>query len=272
MFSAFVSAGRFLHLGRLGSTSWKYVRLPARSRYLALRRRLEVVMALALLIVTAPVMLVAILLIKLTSPGPAIYAQVRLGLRGRRFTIYKIRTMTHHCEDRTGPRWCLPADPRVTSVGKVLRKTKIDELPQLWNVLRGDMSILGPRPERPELVAQLERQIPRYANRLLLPPGLSGLAQVQLPPDTSVESVRVKLAHDLYYVQHVSWRLDLQLVLATGCFFLGLPFAWIHRLVRLPDILPAEKVRQTVSALATRRPTPSMFRAEVEIARQDTDS
>lgn len=240
MFSALVSVGRFLPWGRSGSTAWRHVHLPALNRYLVLRRRIDVVLALALLIATAPVMLVAMLLVKLTSPGPVIYSQIRLGLRGRRFTIYKIRTMEYRCEDRSGPRWCQVADPRVTFVGRILRKSKIDELPQLWNVIRGDMSILGPRPERPELVAQLERQIPRYANRLLVPPGLSGLAQVQLPPDTSIESVRCKLALDLYYVHNVSWKLDVQIVLATVCFFLGLPFAWIARLVRLPDVLTTE--------------------------------
>src|SRR5206468_4326259 len=97
------------------------------------------------------------ILVKLTSRGPAFYSQTRLGLRGKPFTIYKIRTMIHNCESRSGARWCMPGDPRITLVGRLLRKTHVDELPQLWNVLRGEMSLVGPRPERPEFVPQLER-------------------------------------------------------------------------------------------------------------------
>src|SRR5207248_4660391 len=141
----------------------------------------------------------AMLLVKLTSPGPMLYTQTRLGRRGRPFTIYKIRTMLHDCESLTGPQWSTPGDTRITRVGRWLRRTHIDELPQLWNVLRGDMSLVGPRPERPEFIPELENAIPFYRDRLLVRPGITGLAQVQLPPDTDMDSVRRQLAHDIYY-------------------------------------------------------------------------
>jgi lipopolysaccharide/colanic/teichoic acid biosynthesis glycosyltransferase len=135
----------------------------------------------------------------------------------------------------TGARWAARHDPRVTTVGRFLRKSKIDELPQLWNVLRGEMSLVGPRPERPEFVPQLERAIPRYRDRLLVRPGLTGLAQVQLPADTDLASVRRKLAYDLYYVRHKSLRLDVQILLATGLYVLGVPFAVSRTLFRVPS-------------------------------------
>src|SRR6185436_10775300 len=113
--------------------------------------------ALAVAVVAVPVALAAMLVVRLTSRGPAIYTQNRVGYGGRMFTIYKIRTMIHNCESLTGPRWCVPGDPRVTPVGSVLRKLHIDELPQFLNVLRGDMSLVGPRPERPEFVRKLAR-------------------------------------------------------------------------------------------------------------------
>src|SRR5205807_7700134 len=118
-------------------------------------RGLDCALAVCLLIVTAPVILLAMLLIKLTSRGPALYSQSRLGLHGQPFRIYKIRTMIHDCESLTGPRWSVPGDRRVTPVGWFLRRAHLDELPQLWNILRGDMSLVGPRPERPEFVPQL---------------------------------------------------------------------------------------------------------------------
>ena len=144
-----------------------------------------------------------------------IYCQIRLGLNGRRFTIYKIRSMYHDCERVTGPRWSMPGDKRVTWIGKLLRATHIDELPQLWNIIRGDMSLVGPRPERPEIVVTLELAIPCYQHRLQVRPGVTGLAQVQLPPDTDLESVRRKVAYDLYYIEHSSLWLDIRLIVAT---------------------------------------------------------
>jgi lipopolysaccharide/colanic/teichoic acid biosynthesis glycosyltransferase len=195
---------------------------------------LDFAAALWLFVAVAPLLALCILFVKLTSRGPAFYWQTRLGRGGRPFTIYKIRTMIHDCESLSGPRWATPQDPRVTLVGRVLRKTHLDELPQLWNVLRGEMSLIGPRPERPEFVPQLECVIPLYRSRLLVRPGLSGLAQVQLPADTDLESVRLKLAHDLYYVQHSSFGLDVRLMFATACYLLRLPFEWTQRFVHVP--------------------------------------
>src|SRR5262249_5758261 len=168
-------------------------------RFLWWKRGIDFTCACVLLILAAPVMALTALMVKWTSPGPAFYTQRRLGLHGRPFTIIKLRTMQHNCESRTGPRWCVPGDPRVTPLGKFLRKTHLDELPQLFNVLWGDMSLIGPRPERPEFLAELEATFPRYRERLAVRPGITGLAQVQLPPDTDVTEVCHKLACDLYY-------------------------------------------------------------------------
>src|SRR5207249_2271789 len=160
-------------------------------------------------------MLLGAVLVKLTSPGPILYSQTRLGRHGRSYTIYKIRSMSHNCEKQSGPRWSTAGDSRVTPIGRLLRRTHVDELPQLWNVLRGEMSLIGPRPERPEFVPQLERALPQYRQRLLVRPGVTGLAQVQLPPDSDLASVRRKLAYDLYYVHGCNFCLDVQLLLAT---------------------------------------------------------
>ncbi len=195
---------------------------------------LERVAALALLVLGGPLILALALLVKLTSRGPAFYTQTRLGRDGTLFTIYKLRTMVNRCESLTGPRWSMPGDPRVTPLGRFLRASHLDELPQLLNVLRGDMSLIGPRPERPEFLPELERACPRYRERLAVRPGVTGLAQVQLPPDTSIDSVRRKLAYDLYYIRHVGPWLDFLLLVCTALYALGLPFGLGARLLRVP--------------------------------------
>ncbi len=207
---------------------------PHSGLYTACKRAVEFVAALALLLLTAPVLLMAALLIKLTSRGPAFYTQVRVGLRGRPFTIYKLRTMIHNCESLTGPRWAIPDDPRITRLGHFLRVSHLDELPQLLNVLKGDMSLVGPRPERPEFVKELERALPAYRGRLAVRPGVTGLAQVQLPADTDLESVRRKLAHDLFYVRAGGLWLDLRIMLCTGLRMFGVPFRVSGRLFCIP--------------------------------------
>lgn len=225
-----------------------------------LEQRLRVLvdrtLALLLLIATAPLMLVGALLVKLSSPGPAIYSQIRMGKGRRPFVIYKLRTMKHNCEKATGAQWCVKGDPRITRVGTFLRKTHIDELPQLWNILRGDMSLVGPRPERPEFVAQLERVIPRYAERLAVLPGLTGLAQVQLPPDTDVDSVRRKLLYDLHAIKHGGLALDLKLIAATAVHVLGVPGWMLCLLFRIPDTSVVEGTVE-VSPLPSLCPQPS---------------
>jgi lipopolysaccharide/colanic/teichoic acid biosynthesis glycosyltransferase len=195
---------------------------------------LDRVAALILLVLTGPLILALAALVRLTSRGPAFYSQTRLGRGGVPFTIYKLRTMVNRCESLTGPRWSLPGDPRVTALGRFLRASHLDELPQLVNVLRGDMSLIGPRPERPEFLPELEAACPRYRERLAVRPGVTGLAQVQLPADTSVDSVRLKLAYDLYYIRHLRLRLDVVLLVCTALYALGLPFAVAARLLRVP--------------------------------------
>jgi lipopolysaccharide/colanic/teichoic acid biosynthesis glycosyltransferase len=204
-----------------------------------LKRALDVLLALVFCVPALPLVLFAGLLVKLTSRGPLLYSQVRLGLGGRPFRIFKIRSMVADSE-KNGACWSTPGDPRVTRAGRFLRRTHLDELPQLWNVLRGDMSLVGPRPERPEFVPTLEVAVPHYRDRLQVRPGLTGLAQVQLPPDTDLESVERKLACDLCYLQGVGFWLDLRLLLATVCYVLGWSCRWPCRVLRLPPAAGAE--------------------------------
>jgi lipopolysaccharide/colanic/teichoic acid biosynthesis glycosyltransferase len=183
----------------------------------------DFVVSLVLFILALPVLLLTALLVKLTSRGPALYSQVRLGKNGRPYAMYKFRTMAHDCEKFSGACWSRPGDPRVTALGRMLRATHLDELPQLWNILRGEMSLIGPRPERPEFVPALARAIPSYRGRLQVRPGITGLAQVQLPPDTDIAAVRRKLAHDLYYIRHLSWWLDIRILACTVLHLSGIP-------------------------------------------------
>lgn len=206
---------------------------------MSIKRTLDFGLGLALFIVAFPVILLSVLIVKLTSRGPAIYRQTRTGLYGERFTIYKLRTMYDDCERLTGPRWSTDNDPRVTPFGRFLRATHLDELPQLWNVIRGDMSLVGPRPERPEFICQLEKIFPRYGERLTVLPGVTGLAQINLPPDTDHESVRRKLVYDLYYVENAGPWFDLRIMACTALFFAGFPFAISTRLfgLRIDEIV-----------------------------------
>jgi lipopolysaccharide/colanic/teichoic acid biosynthesis glycosyltransferase len=211
------------------------------------------VFALLLAIVAVPVVALAALAVKLTSRGPVFYTQTRVGRGGRTFTIYKLRSMVDNCESLTGPRWSMPGDPRVTPVGWFLRKSHLDELPQLLNVLRGEMSLIGPRPERPEFIPTLEREVPGYRQRLSVRPGVTGLAQLQLPPDSDVDSVRLKLVHDLYYVENVSPWLDLRLLLCTACYAFGVPFRVFGRVFGVPASTTIEKsMRGTTGEPAAR--------------------
>ncbi|MGL6075771.1 MAG: sugar transferase [Fimbriiglobus sp.] len=177
---------------------------------------LDYPLAAFLLIATLPLMLLAMLATKLTSPGPAIYSQRRVGLGGKVFTIYKIRSMVVQTTSATGTQWATKRDPRVTPVGKILRKLHLDELPQLWNVLRGEMAMIGPRPERPEIVSELRKQIPSYDQRHRVKPGITGYAQIHLPADTNLQSVRNKVAYDRHYIRHMGLGLDLYVYLCTA--------------------------------------------------------
>ena len=203
--------------------------------------------ALVILLLTAPVLLLAALLVKLTSRGPAFYTQKRLGRSGNVYTIYKLRTMQHECEKHSGPCWATQGDPRITPLGRFLRKSHIDELPQLFNILRGEMSLVGPRPERPEFLGELTEALPLYRSRLNVRPGVTGLAQVQLPPDTDLASVRRKLAFDLYYVQNASSWMDFQLILATALHLVRVPYGVLGKMIFLPA---DEKIERAYRALA----------------------
>jgi len=205
----------------------------------------DTLLALTILVGVTPIILLSLILVRITSRGPAIYAQKRLGRNGRCFMIYKIRTMYQNSEPN-GPRWCVPGDRRVTPVGRLLRWTHLDELPQLFNVLQGDMSLIGPRPERPEIVAQLERALPDYQRRHVVRPGLTGLAQVLQAPDTDLGMVRRKLTLDLHYVDSRSFWLDLRILLATVLHVLNIPSARIAQIFRFPK--PPDETDERLSA------------------------
>ena len=180
----------------------------------AIRRAADIALSLAMLIVTAPLMALAALAIRLESPGPVLYRQERAGLHGSGFTLLKFRSMRIDAE-AAGPAWAALRDPRATRIGGFLRRSRIDELPQLLNVLRGEMSFVGPRPERPHFVDQLATAIPFYRDRTALKPGITGWAQVNYPYGASVEDARQKLSYDLYYVKRRSLFLDLLILIAT---------------------------------------------------------
>jgi sugar transferase (PEP-CTERM system associated) len=179
------------------------------------KRIFDLVASLALLVVTLPVLLVAMLAIVIESGGPVFYRQERVGAAGRTFRIVKLRTMRTDAEADGKPRWAGVGDPRVTRVGALLRSTRIDELPQLWNVLTGTMSFVGPRPERPYFVEQLTQRIPFYQVRHSIKPGITGWSQVRYPYGASVEDGLEKLQYDLYYVKNHSLFLDLLILLET---------------------------------------------------------
>lgn len=179
-----------------------------------LKRALDVLISLALLIPGLPLMLLSACIIRLESPGPVIYTQKRVGLHEQEFTVYKFRSMRQDAE-KDGAVWAQANDSRVTRFGKFIRKVRIDELPQLWNVLRGDMSFIGPRPERMEFVLKLAEKIPFYNLRHSVKPGLTGWAQVCYPYGASEEDARHKLEYDLYYVKNMSILLDIKIILKT---------------------------------------------------------
>lgn len=184
-------------------------------RYLAWRSYLDRLVAGVLLVLSAPLLVVIYLSVRLTSRGPAFYTQRRVGLYGRVFSIYKFRSMCVEAEQGTGAVWSQPGDPRVTPVGRFLRATHLDELPQLLNILFGQMALIGPRPERPEIVAVLQEQIPAYRERLNMLPGVTGLAQVTLPADSDLDSVRRKTVLDRQYIRTASAKMDLHVLFCT---------------------------------------------------------
>jgi exopolysaccharide biosynthesis polyprenyl glycosylphosphotransferase len=183
--------------------------------YAAAKRLADMLAAAAGLILFVPVLPIVVLLIKLDSPGPVFYTQQRAGRAGREFRLLKLRSMVADAERGGQARWAQPGDTRVTRVGRFLRSSRLDEVPQMLNVLKGDMSLIGPRPERPEFIAQLQEEIPFYRTRLAARPGLTGWAQVNHPYARSVQDTLVKLQYDLYYIKHQSLYLDLVILLKT---------------------------------------------------------
>ncbi len=180
-----------------------------------LKRVMDIVLSLLLLILTAPVTIVTSILLKLDSPGPVFYRQERSGLNGKPFRILKFRTMYTDAEKHTGPVWSTKDDPRITRVGKFVRKVRLDEIPQAYNVLKGDMSFVGPRPERPFFVEKLSKEIPLYKRRLKVRPGITGWAQVKHKYDETIDDVKVKLRYDLFYIENMSLRMDFKIIFKT---------------------------------------------------------
>ena len=180
-----------------------------------LKRLMDIVLSTSLLIVTFPITFTSAIVIKLESKGPVFYKQERMGLNGKTFKIIKFRTMVHNAEELTGPVWSSKADPRITKFGKFIRRTRIDEIPQSINVLIGDMSFVGPRPERPFFVEKLSKEIPLYKRRLKVRPGITGWAQVKHKYDESIEDVKMKLRYDLFYIENMSLRMDFKILVRT---------------------------------------------------------
>jgi len=188
----------------------------SKSRVLLFSRRVVSLLAsIILLIFLSPILLVAAILIKFDSPGPVFYRQDRVGRRGKVFRIIKFRSMRQNAEGESGPRWATENDPRITRLGRILRKSRLDEVPQLINVFKGDLNLVGPRPERPTFVEVLEKTIPYYSIRHTVRPGLTGWAQVEFPYCGTIEESKEKLQYDLFYIKNISVKLDLLVLFKT---------------------------------------------------------
>jgi lipopolysaccharide/colanic/teichoic acid biosynthesis glycosyltransferase len=209
-------------------------------------------LACAMFVFGLPIMAATIAVVRLTSRGPAIFRQTRVGKDGRVYTMYKIRTMRMDAEAATGPVWTQLGDPRVTPVGRWIRRLHLDEFPQLINVLRGEMALIGPRPERPEFTQRLALELPGYLDRLAVRPGITGLAQINLPPDSDLDSVRRKLVLDLHYVQEGGLSIDLRILGCTFVRLLGIKGRRVTRffgIERVPHLSPtddSDQVREVI--------------------------
>lgn len=180
-----------------------------------LKRIMDIIVSLFLLTINLPVILISAAAVKLDSKGPVFFKQERSGQNGKPFKMIKFRSMYEDAEKHTGPVWSQKDDPRITRVGRILRKLRIDELPQMYNVLKGEMSLVGPRPERPYFVEKLSEQIPFYKRRLKVRPGITGWAQVKHKYDESIEDVKIKLRYDLFYIENMSIRMDMKILFRT---------------------------------------------------------
>lgn len=198
----------------LGGLSGMIVRF-ARKRFEEFKRASDIFLSVLGLTVASPILIFAAILIKLNSKGPVLYKQDRVGQNGQIFRIYKLRTMRINAEKGTGAVWAKENDPRITTVGRVLRKMHIDEIPQLFNVIKGEMSIVGPRPERPEIVRDLKTLIRDYEKRLQIKPGITGFAQVWHKYDETIEDVKKKIKYDLLYIKKMCLLVDLRILANT---------------------------------------------------------
>jgi exopolysaccharide biosynthesis polyprenyl glycosylphosphotransferase len=180
------------------------------------KRVLDLIIAIPSFILISPFWGIISILIKFDSPGPILYKQNRIGENHRKFTIRKFRSMKYDAEMKTGPIWASDADPRVTRVGSWLRRFRLDEIPQLLNVIKGEMSIIGPRPERPFFIEQLMQEFPFYYRRHKIRPGITGWAQIKQPYDRDINDVRKKLKYDFYYIENLSFSLDMKILASTA--------------------------------------------------------
>lgn len=248
------------------------------TKYSGVKTAVDFLLACALMLAAAPIIAVLAILVKRASPGPAFYSQMRLGLNGRPFRIWKLRTMIHNCEAVTGPVWSGKHDERVTPIGRILRDTHLDELPQLWNVLRGEMSLVGPRPERQEIARRIEARVPGFGLRVLTKPGLTGLAQLRVPPDVDISDVPQKLAQDILYLRHQGLLLDLRILISTAFHFIATGCTCLSKLF-LVGLNPAEQVEMTRAEITNLRsrhtpshsisavdPEPSRMPVELSVA------
>ena len=186
------------------------------SKYYHYKWYVDFIISILTLPVIGPIILIFLLLTWLTSKGPVIYTQIRCSKDGKPFKMYKIRSMVVDAESRGVAVWAEKRDPRVTALGRIMRKLHIDEMPQIVNVWRGEMTVIGPRPERPELVAQLKKEIACYEQRMAVLPGLTGYAQLNRPSDTALKDVRKKLILDLEYIERASFWFDMRILLGTA--------------------------------------------------------
>jgi exopolysaccharide biosynthesis polyprenyl glycosylphosphotransferase len=180
-----------------------------------LKRLMDIVVSLLILILSAPITILTSIAIKIDSEGPIFFKQERLGQNGKPFNVYKFRSMIKDAEKYTGPVWSTKDDPRVTRMGKFVRKVRIDEIPQMLNVLKGEMSLVGPRPERAFFVEKLSEEIPYYRRRLKVRPGVTGWAQIKHKYDETIDDVKIKLKYDLFYIENMSLRMDFKILLRT---------------------------------------------------------
>ena len=201
--------------------------------YFSRKELVERVLAAIMLIPSSILIAGLVVLVRLTSRGPGIYRQERIGRDGKRFMMYKIRTMRVNAEENTGAVWSPRSDPRITLIGRILRRLHLDEFPQLYNVMRGDMSLIGPRPERPEFVEILNRKVSGYSLRHTVKPGITGLAQINLPPDVNLNCVRRKLVLDLEYVRTAGVSLDFRMFLCSSLALIGVPGHVSKKVLRL---------------------------------------